>query len=318
MMLPSRNEQGSPMAESPTLQFLGASGTVTGSKYLVRHRGQQVLLDCGLFQGLKELRLRNWLKPEFAPREITSVVLSHAHLDHSGYLPLLVRRGFRGAVHCTTATADLLEVLLPDSAKLQEEDAERANREGYSKHHPALPLYDRNDVKEALRLVDTHPFDKLFPVAGDIKVVYRRTGHILGAASIDLAIGKTDPVRIAFSGDIGRYGDPLLHDPEPVPEADVVLVESTYGNRLHPPDPMNELARIINDAVHRGGALIVPAFAVGRTQEVIWYIRQLEDKSQIPILPVYIDSPMAAEVTDLYCRYTSEHNVPLQRLMDEI
>lgn len=305
------------MAAPATLQFLGAAGTVTGSRYLVKYRGQQVMLDCGLFQGLKELRLRNWLKPEFAPREITSVVLSHAHLDHSGYLPLLVRQGFRGAIHCTAATADLLEILLPDSAKIQEEDAERANREGYTKHHPALPLYDRNDVKETLKLVDTHRFGKPFPVAGDMNVVYRRTGHILGAASIDLAIGKIDPVRLVFSGDVGRYGDPLLRDPEPVPEADVILVESTYGDRIHPPDPSAGLARIINEAVGRGGALIVPAFAVGRTQEVIWHIRQLEDRSEIPILPVYIDSPMAVEVTDLYCRHTSEHNLPLQRLTSE-
>jgi metallo-beta-lactamase family protein len=305
------------MAAPATLQFLGAAGTVTGSKYLVRHRGQQVLLDCGLFQGLKELRLRNWLKPEFVPREVAAVVLSHAHIDHSGYLPLLVRRGFRGRIHCTAATQDLIEILLPDSAKLQEEDAERANREGYSKHHPALPLYEQADVREALKLVETHPFGRPFAVAGDMRATFRRTGHILGAASIDLAIGKPDPVRLTFSGDVGRYGDPLLHDAEPVPEADVVLVESTYGDRIHPPDPMDELARVINEAIHRGGALIVPAFAVGRTQEVLWYIRQLEGASRIPALPVYIDSPMAVEVTDLYCRHTSEHNLPLTQLTDE-
>jgi metallo-beta-lactamase family protein len=305
------------MAAPPTLQFLGASGTVTGSKYLVRHRGQQVLLDCGLFQGLKELRLRNWLKPEFAPREIASVVLSHAHIDHTGYLPLLVKRGFRGRVHCTAATADLIEILLPDSARLQEEDAARANREGYTKHHPAVPLYDLADVKAALKLVDTHSFGKEFPVAGDMKATFRHTGHILGAASIDLAIGKTDPVRIVFSGDLGRYGDPILRDPEPVPEADVVLVESTYGDRIHPPDPIGELERIINESVQRGGPLIVPAFAVGRTQELLWHIRQLEMAGRIPELPVYIDSPMAAEVTDLYLLHNREHNLSLTNLQDE-
>lgn len=305
------------MAAPATLQFLGAAGTVTGSKYLVRHRGQQVLLDCGLFQGLKELRLRNWLKPEFVSREVAAVVLSHAHIDHSGYLPLLVKRGFRGKIHCTAATADLIEILLPDSAKLQEEDADRANREGYSKHHPALPLYDQTDVKAALRQVETHPFGRPFAVAGDMRATFRRTGHILGAGSIELSIGQRDPVTIAFSGDVGRYGDPLLHDPEPVPEADVILVESTYGDRIHPPNPMDELDRIINEAVHRGGALIVPAFAVGRTQELLWYVRELETASRIPSLPVYIDSPMAVEVTDLYCRYTSEHNLPLAQLADE-
>jgi metallo-beta-lactamase family protein len=304
------------MAGPPTLQFLGAAGTVTGSKYLVRHRGQQVLLDSGLFQGLKELRLRNWLKPEFAPREIASVVLSHAHIDHTGYLPLLVKRGFRGRVHCTAATADLIEILLPDSAKLQEEDAARANREGYTKHHPAVPLYDLQDVRDALRLVERHPFGKEFPVAGDMKATFRRTGHILGAASIDLAIGKPDPVRLVFSGDLGRYGDPILRDPEPVPVADVVLVESTYGDRLHPPDPTGELGGIINEAVQRGGPLIVPAFAVGRTQELLWFIRQLETADRIPELPVYIDSPMATEVTELYWHHTGEHNLPLTQLTD--
>lgn len=296
------------MNQLPTLQVLGAAGTVTGSKYLVKHRGQQVMLDCGLFQGLKELRLRNWLKPEFAPREITSIVLSHAHIDHSGYLPLLVKRGFRGTIHCTRGTAELLEVLLPDSAKLQEEDAQRANRHGYTKHAPAMPLYDERDVREALKLVDTHPFGKSFSVAGEMKVEFRRTGHILGAASIDLAIGKIDPVRVVFSGDLGRFRQPILHDPEPVPEADLLLVESTYGDRLHPPDPTAELERLINQAVAERGVIVVPAFAVGRTQELIWYVRQLEDAGRIPILPVYVDSPMAREVTEIYSRFTDEHD----------
>jgi metallo-beta-lactamase family protein len=304
------------MAAPATLQFLGAAGTVTGSKYLVEHRGQKILLDCGLFQGLKELRLRNWLKPEFDARQVAAVVLSHAHIDHSGYLPILVQRGFRGRIHCTAATEDLLEILLPDSAKLQEEDAARANREGYTKHHPALPLYDMAAVKAALKLVGTHPFAKSFAVAGEMSAEFRHTGHILGAASIDLAIGKRDPVRLVFSGDLGRYGDPILRDPEPVPEADVLLVESTYGDRLHPPEPPDELARAINDAVARGGAIVVPAFAVGRTQELLYYIRKLEDGSRIPILPVYIDSPMATEVTDVYRRHTGEHNLPLRELHD--
>src|SRR3954451_9161828 len=304
------------MAAPATLQFLGGAGTVTGSKHLVRHRGQQVLLDCGLFQGLKELRLRNWLKPEFAAREIASVVLRHGHIDHPGYLPLLVKRGFRGAVHCTAATADLIEILLPDSARLQEEDAARANREGYTRHHPAVPLYDLNDVRDALKLVERHPFGKEFPVAGDMKATFRRPGHILGAASIDLAIGKPDPVRLVFSGDLGRYGDPILRDPEAVPEADVVLVESTYGDRLHPPDPIADLERVINEAVHRGGPLVVPAFAVGRTQELLWFIRQMESDNRIPELPVYIDSPMATEVTELYCHHTGEHNLSRRPLTD--
>jgi metallo-beta-lactamase family protein len=294
------------MAGPATLQFLGAAGTVTGSKYLVKHRGQQILLDCGLFQGIKELRLRNWLKPEFSPREIASVVLSHAHIDHSGYLPLIVKRGFRGRIHCTAATADLIEILLPDSARLQEEDAERANREGYTKHQPALPLYDLKDVKEALKLLDTHPYRKPFPVAGDMKATFRPNGHILGSASVELAIGKSDPVRVVFSGDVGRYGRSLLLDPEPVPEADVLLVESTYGDRLHPQDPMDELVRIVTEGVARGGAIIVPAFAVDRTQELLWCLRTLEEQQRIPVLPVYIDSPMAAKVNDLYALHVRE------------
>jgi metallo-beta-lactamase family protein len=302
------------MAASPTLQFLGAAGTVTGSMYLVKYRGQQILLDCGLFQGLKELRLRNWLQPAFVPKEIAAVVISHAHLDHTGYLPVLVKRGFRGRIHCTAATADLMEILLPDSAYLQEEDARRANREGYTRHQPALPLYELSDAKAALKQVDPHPFVKPFAVAGDMRATFRHTGHILGAASIELTIGKPDPTILVFSGDLGRYGDPILRDPEPVPEADVILVESTYGDRIHPPDPMADLAKIINESVTRGGALIVPAFAVGRTQELLWFIRNLEDKHLIPTLPVYIDSPMAVKVTDLYCHHTAEHNLPLQKL----
>ena len=297
------------MAGPPTLQFLGAAGTVTGSKYLVKHRGQQILLDCGLFQGLKELRLRNWMKPGYSAREIASVVLSHAHIDHSGYLPLLVKHGFRGAIHCTPATEDLLEILLPDSARLQEEDSERSNQQGYTKHQPALPLFDMNDVKATLKLIDTHPFRKEFPVAGDMRATFRPMGHILGSASVDLAIGKPDPLRLVFSGDVGRYGRPLLKDPVAVPEADVLLVESTYGDRLHAEDPMEALAGIINDAVERGGAIIVPAFAVDRTQELIWCINQLEQQQRIPQLPVFIDSPMAIEVTDLYSRHTAEHNL---------
>jgi len=305
------------MAEPATLQFLGAAGIVTGSKYLVRHRGQQILLDCGIFQGLKELRLRNWLKPEFNPREVAAVVLSHAHIDHTGYLPLLVKQGFRGKIHCTAATEDLLEILLPDSARLQEEDAERANRDGYTKHQPAKPLFDLRDVKDALKLIDTHPFAKQFQVVGDMRATYRPVGHILGAASIDLEIGKRDPVRLVFSGDLGRYSSPILRDPEPVPEADVLLVESTYGDRLHPPDPIDELANVINAGVARGGAIIVPAFALGRTQEMLWYLRKLEDEDRIPILPVYIDSPMALEVTEIYSRHIREHNVPLTQLQAE-
>lgn len=302
------------MSAAATLQFLGGAGTVTGSKYLVRARGWQILLDCGLFQGLKALRLRNWAEPPFAPAEIDAVVLSHAHVDHSGYLPLLARRGFRGPVYCTPATADLIGVVLPDCARLQEEDAARANRQGYTKHRPALPLYTSADAEAALRLVHRRPCGREYAVCAGVSAFTRRAGHILGAASVELRIGPTDPYRLVFSGDLGRRGHPILRDPELVPRADVLLVESTYGDRTHPPDPLSELARVINEAAARGGALIVPAFAVDRTQELIWAVRNLEDAGRIPVLPVYVDSPMAIEVTDVYCRHPEEHRVELRTL----
>jgi metallo-beta-lactamase family protein len=304
------------MSASATLQFLGAAGTVTGSKYLVRAAGRQVLLDCGLFQGLKPLRLRNWDEPPFEPAAVDAVVLSHAHVDHCGYLPLLARRGFRGPVYCTPATADLLAVLLPDSARLQEEDADRANRRRYSKHKPALPLYTSADAETALRLVRRRPCGRAFPVCGEITALTRRTGHILGAASVELRIGPADPLRLVFSGDLGRWDRPILQNPELVPAADVLLVESTYGDRLHPPDPLAEMARVINEWAARGGALLIPAFAVDRTQELIWALRQLEEAGRIPVLPVYVDSPLAIEVTDIYCRHPEEHHFELQLLAD--
>ena len=305
------------MPETSTVQFLGAAGTVTGSRHLVRHGERKVLLDCGLFQGLKELRLRNWTKPPFDPTSLDAVVLSHAHIDHSGGLPLLVRHGFAGPIFCTSATADLLQIMLPDSAHLQEEDAARANRYGYSKHYPALPLYTAQDAAAALRLVQPCHYGDPFTVTEGITAVLRRTGHILGAASVQLNLGQTDPLKLVFSGDLGRWNRPILRDPEFVPEADVLLVESTYGDRLHPPDPTTALERIINEAVQRGGALLVPAFAVGRTQELIWLIRQLEEAQRIPTLPVYIDSPMAIDVTDLFCRHPEDHDIDMTLLMDQ-
>jgi metallo-beta-lactamase family protein len=305
------------MSTEPTVQFLGGAGTVTGSKYLVRAGGRQVLLDCGLFQGLKSLRLRNWAEPPFQPSKVDAVVLSHAHVDHTGYLPLLAHHGFRGPVYCTPATADLLGVLLPDCARLQEEDAAHANRHGYSKHRPALPLYTSADAEAALRLVRRRPFGRPFQVCEGFTALNRRAGHILGAASVELRIGADDPLWLVFSGDLGRWNRPILRDPEPVPRADVLLVESTYGDRLHPPDPLPELARVVNEAAARGGALLVPAFAVDRTQELIWTLRRLEDEGRIPVLPVYEDSPMAIEVTELYGRHPDEHDVETRALTDE-
>jgi metallo-beta-lactamase family protein len=304
------------VTEIPTLSFLGGAGTVTGSKYLVRSGGHQILLDCGLFQGLKELRLRNWTPPA-AAGEINAVVLSHAHVDHSGYLPVLARHGFRGSIYCTPGTADLLQVVLTDAAKLQEEEARTANRHGYSKHAPALPLFTAEDAERALQRIVTRRYGEAFAAAAGLTVVLRRAGHILGSATVELRLGEPKPVRLVFSGDLGRWNRPILRDPEPVAEADVLLVESTYGNRTHAPDPRSELARIVGEAAARGGALLVPAFAVGRTQELIWTLRELEDAGRIPVLPVFIDSPMANNVTDIYCRHPEDHDLDMTLLMDQ-
>jgi metallo-beta-lactamase family protein len=300
-----------------TLQFLGAAGTVTGSKYRIRTPGGDLLLDCGLFQGLKALRLRNWDEPPFDAGRIGAVVLSHAHIDHSGYLPLLVRHGFSGPVFCTRGTESLLRVLLPDSARIQEEDAERANRRGYSKHHPALPLYTSEDALAALALLETRAYGQPFEVLPGTSAHLHRAGHILGSASVELELDGARPTTLVFSGDLGRWQRPILRDPELVRRADVLLVESTYGDRQHTGDASRELARVVNEAAERGGALVIPAFAVGRTQELIWTLRELEEAGRIPSLPLFVDSPMALAVTDLYCRHGEDHDVEMQARMDE-
>jgi metallo-beta-lactamase family protein len=304
------------MTAASTVTFLGAAGTTTGSKHLLRHGKRNVLLDCGLFAGLRELRERNWDKPAFPPGSLDAVVLSHAHVDHSAYLPVITRLGFRGPVWCTTGTADLLDVVLPDSARLQEEDAEQANKHGYSKHKPARPLCTEEDARRALKLVRGRGYDTDVSVCAGITATFRRTGHILGSASVDLKLDGPTPLRLVFSGDLGRWNKPILRDPEFVPEADVLLVESTYGDRTHPPDPGDTVARIVNEGVARGGAIIIPAFAVDRTQELLYVLRELEDRNRIPRLPVYVDSPMATAVTDLYCRHPEDHDLEMTALMD--
>ncbi len=300
---------------APALTFYGGAGTVTGSKYLIEAFGSKILLDAGLFQGLKELRLRNWAKPPFDPAQLSAIVLSHAHIDHSGYLPLLVKNHFRGKVHCTSGTDDLLQVMLLDSAHLQEEEAAAANRHGYSKHKPALPLYTAEDARAALERLEHHPYKKIFEAAPGIKVLFRDAGHILGSATVELQIGRKEIVRLVFSGDLGRWNRPILRDPEFVPEADVLLVESTYGNQLHPADAEDQLTRIIHEATKRGGAIIFPAFAVGRSQELIWTIRKLEEAGKIPVLPVYFDSPMAIDVTAIYSRHTEDLESDIENLI---
>jgi metallo-beta-lactamase family protein len=296
-----------------TLQFLGAAGTVTGSMFLVSAEGRRLLLDCGQFQGLKELRLRNW-GPRVAVEGLDAVILSHAHLDHIGYLPVLVRQGFHGPVYCTGATADLAGVILRDAAHLEEEHAERANRRGYTRHRPALPLFDTPAVERALTLLEPRCFGEPFVPLPSFECVFRRAGHILGAATIDLRVPGRRALRLVYSGDLGRPGRPLLRDPEPVREADVLLLESTYGDRIHAGDADAALARIIRDAAARGSAVLVPAFSVGRTQELLWTLGRLEEQKQIPILPVYVDSPMGMQVTELYERNREEHDTALRAL----
>jgi metallo-beta-lactamase family protein len=231
--------------KSPTLTFLGAAGTVTGSKYLVRAAKRQILLDCGLFQGLKPLRLRNWAPPPFDASALDAVVLSHAHLDHSGYLPVLVRNGFRGPIYCTPATSSLTAIVLRDAAHIQEEDARQANRYGYTKHHPALPLFERADADRTLQLVKTRRYGEEFDVAGSFQVRFGRAGHILGSATVDVNVDSDPAIRLVFSGDLGRWGRPILRDPEVVANADVLLIESTYGGRVHGGDPEEQLAQVI-------------------------------------------------------------------------
>lgn len=298
---------------NPTLTFLGGAGTVTGSKYLMKAGGRELLLDCGLFQGLKALRERNRAVPPFDPQKLDCVVLSHAHLDHSGGLPLLAKSGFRGPIFCTPGTAALLEVLLMDSARLQEEDAARANRYGYSKHRPALPLFTQADAAQALQLLAKRPYGEPFSVGASGSVLFRRAGHILGSASVELQLGST---RVVFSGDLGRWNRPIVRDPELVSRADVLLIESTYGDRVHSTASEETLVRVIGATAARGGVVVVPSFAVGRTQELIWTLRKLEDAGRLPALPVFIDSPMGAEVTRIYCEHPEDHDLEMEQIMD--
>lgn len=281
-----------------TLTFLGAARTVTGSKYLLRAGGATVLVDCGLFQGLKELRERNWNDPPIDPKSIDAVVLTHAHLDHCGYLPRLVAKGFSGRVFCTAGTQDLCRIVLPDSGRIQEEDAENANRGNYSRHDVALPLYTENDAFKALMLLQPVGYDRPVPVADGVEVDFINAGHLLGSA---YARVRVDGRTILFGGDLGRFDRPVLPDPTIVQEADYLLVESTYGNRQHQDvDDGALLAGIVNETVKRGGRIIIPSFAIGRVEELIYWIKRLEDERRIPVLPVFLDSPMAIEARARY------------------
>jgi len=297
-----------------TLSFWGGVGTVTGSKYLIETGTARVLVDCGLFQGLKELRELNWKDPPFDPRAVNCVLITHAHIDHTGYLPRMVRQGFKGPVYCSRGTADLLRILLPDAGRLQEEDADYRNRHKLTSHDPALPLYTEKDARAALELIQDQPnTGEAIEVASGIRAGFRIAGHILGSSLVLVEIegaGKDHSGRrVLFSGDLGHYDQPIIRDPVAPVACDYLLVESTYGNRLHDPeDPKDALKRIISDAVARQSAVLIPAFAVGRTQELLYLIRELEDENAIPVISICVDSPMAALTTTAYGKRTEEQD----------
>ena len=296
------------MGSELALRCLGAASTVTGSKHLLESDGKRILVDCGLFQGLKNLRELNWERLAVDPSSIDAVVITHAHLDHTGYLPRLVRDGFSGPIVSTAATAAVAEIILRDSAFLQERDAEFLNKHKASKHHPALPLYGRADAQRALDLFTTRPFgsESELPGGGPV-VTFRRAGHILGAATVDLLWQGR---RIVFTGDLGRYGDPVMLDPEPVPAADYLVMESTYGDRLHDrTDPAEAIAKVVEKTVDRGGTVVIPAFAVGRAQTLLFYLWQLRSARRLPDVPVYLDSPMAINVSNLLRTFQPDHRL---------
>ena len=290
----------------PSLTFLGAARTVTGSKHLVDTGAQRILVDCGLFQGSYDLRRRNWQDLPAPATSIDAVVLTHAHLDHVGYLPRLVAQGFKGRVFCTPGTYDLAHLVLIDSAHLQEEDARQANRDHYTKHDPALPLYTIADAWKALAQLQPVGFHRAIPVAPGIEISFTPIGHLLGAASVVMTLG--DPGKtIVFGGDLGRYDRPVLRDPETVTGADVLLVESTYGDRRHAPDDHGgQLAAIISETHGRGGKVVIPSFAIGRAEEVLYWLKRLEDENRIPLMPVYVDSPMAVQALQFYAQRVDE------------
>jgi metallo-beta-lactamase family protein len=301
-----------------SLQFLGAAGGVTGSKYLFSHGADQVLIDCGLFQGLKELRQRNWAPVPIDPARLRAVILTHAHIDHSGYLPRLVSKGYKGPVYATPGTCDLLGVMLPDAAHLQEEEARYARQKGYSRHAPALPLYTVDDADQSLKLLRPVRIGENIEIIEGVTLDFGRVGHILGAGSARLSFEVNGQQRALMdSGDLGRYDRPILKDPEPARRADWLLVESTYGNRSHAKDSEIELRDLIKDTVAQRGCLIIPAFAIGRTQDLIYTIRKMEDSGEIPAIPVHVDSPMGIEATEIYCRHIEEHDFEMRQLRNQ-
>lgn len=300
------------------LQFFGAAGTVTGSKTQVQWNGKRLLVDCGLFQGVKELRLQNREAFPVNPSTIETVLLTHAHLDHCGYLPLLVKKGFRGEIHCTDPTRDLAEIILKDSAKIQEEEAERANRYGYTKHSPAKPLYDMNDVQQCLPLFTTHQYHEWVLIDEHIKFQFRDAGHILGSAMVEM---KQNGKTLLFSGDLGRRQPPLLAPPETIKQADVLVLESTYGDRLHETmDAQAQLHDVIWETYRKKGILIIPTFAVERAQELLYLLSRLQEDNQLPGMPIYLDSPMGVSATNVMVRHPKWHRLSREatQAMDQV
>ena len=299
------------------LTFLGAAGCVTGSKYLVEAAGKRLLVDCGIFQGTNELKERNWKPLPVDPKTIDYAMLTHAHLDHTGWLPVLVKSGYRGPIYANPATIELTTILLKDSAHLQEEDTLHAQIHKYSRHPDPLPLYTTEDVDPTLKLMKSMPRSGAFDISPEFRVASYDAGHILGSSSLELTISEGGKkIVVLFSGDIGRYDQPILKDPTTPPsKADVLVCESTYGDREHPEgDAAELLAQIVNRVVKRGGSIIIPAFAIGRTQTFMYYLRQLEDQQRIPHVPTYVDSPMALSATDLYLKYKEDHDLEFTRI----
>jgi metallo-beta-lactamase family protein len=300
------------------LRFLGATGTVTGSKFLLRHDGFTMLVDCGLFQGMKELRLRNWSTPPFDPRELDLVVLTHAHLDHSGYLPVLAQRGYEGEVLATDATVDLCGILLPDAGHIQEEDARFANKRGFSRHRPALPLFDQAQARATLKQLRSISCGKPVQVHDSIDITLHPAGHILGAAFVEVRLRSKGGDRVVlFSGDLGRPSRPIIPDPTPLPRCNHLVLESTYGNRDHPTeDPKEGLARVIRSTAERGGVVLIPAFSVGRTQTLLFLLRELQDENRLPRdIPVHVDSPMAIHATRIFMKHREAHDTETSDLL---
>lgn len=299
------------------ISFHGATETVTGSKYLLEADDGRVLIDCGIFQGLKELRLKNWDPLPFEPSQVDSVVFTHAHIDHLGYFPRFVKMGFQGPAYCTPATFDLAEIMLFDAAHNQEDDAEYANRKGFSKHKPALPLYDNRDVARSLKLLQAVDREAWFQAAGSIWCRYHDAGHLLGSAMIEVEFRQgPKPIRVLFSGDVGRYDAPLYHDPHVPPQCDYLICESTYGNKEHPDlNVLDQVCEVVQASIRRGGVMLVASFAVGRAQQLIYLLQVLIERGRIPALPIYLDSPMSVNATNIYCAHSADHDLSEAKLL---